>query len=464
MPHAKLQDLYVQVLEKIKPSEREVESELAFANALLDQIRKTKGPHIHTVLAGSLARNTHLKNDRDIDLFVLYPKNLERSAFEKEGLQLGKKIFAKNKYEIAYSEHPYVRGIIQGYEVEIVPSYHVENANELKSAVDRSPLHVQYLLGALNSKKCDEVRLFKQFLKGINAYGADTKFNSLPGYATELLIIHYGSFNALLEGMRAWRMQECIDIKNHYKNPGEALKKFNAPLVIVDPTDANRNVAAALSFNQYCRMIAAAHAFMKKPSKAFFFGKKEKPWPLRRVQNALNTKELIALQLQYPKNVLPDIVWGQTRRMGKKIRTALEQNDFRPVRNAEWTDEKKMIVLLFELESLELEKTRIRKGPFVTDPASTQRFLNAHKKPLGGPRIEEGRWVIETPRAHTHARTFMEHYLPALKATEKPEMKKALQHARILDEPALQRLYKKSKAFQPFFTHYLDGKEKFLEY
>src|SRR3989338_9755683 len=131
-----MQKLHRKVLDKITPSAAEYRAELALGDKLIDKIKSMEGKHIDVILAGSLARNTHLKGDRDIDIFVLFPKHLSREEFVAEGLRIGKRVLKGYKWFEAYSEHPYLRANVDGYDVEIVPSYKIANASELKSAVD----------------------------------------------------------------------------------------------------------------------------------------------------------------------------------------------------------------------------------------------------------------------------------------------------------------------------------------
>src|SRR3989344_3471068 len=127
-----------QVLDRVTPTSKELAQEQAFAASLVDHIQSLKGPHVDVVLAGSLSRNTHLAGDRDMDFFVRFAPEMDRATFEKEGLAIAKKAFGKNKYQIAYSEHPYVKGIIDGFEVEIVPCYAIESVEQKQSSVDRT--------------------------------------------------------------------------------------------------------------------------------------------------------------------------------------------------------------------------------------------------------------------------------------------------------------------------------------
>ena len=51
-----------------------------------------------------------------------------------------------DSFEERYAEHPYVNAIFDGFEVDLVPAFGVESAASIKSAVDRTPFHNNYIL------------------------------------------------------------------------------------------------------------------------------------------------------------------------------------------------------------------------------------------------------------------------------------------------------------------------------
>jgi tRNA nucleotidyltransferase (CCA-adding enzyme) len=85
------------------------------------------------------------------------------------------------KTEKRFAEHPYIRGDFKGYHVEIIPCYLVENGSKHISAVDRTPFHDSFVKKNLGNRQ-SEVRLLKQFMKGIGCYGAEIRSS-----ATDLL-------------------------------------------------------------------------------------------------------------------------------------------------------------------------------------------------------------------------------------------------------------------------------------
>ncbi|MEI7961418.1 MAG: CCA tRNA nucleotidyltransferase [archaeon] len=450
--------LYKKVLAKITPAQGELVAEKKLVEEIRSKINKIEGKHSHLEWCGSSARGTHLRGDRDLDLFVMFDKDLPAHDLEKEGLRIGKAIFRGHKWEMAYSQHPYIRGNIKGFDVEIVPSYIVPSGAEKQSAVDRTPFHNKYLLEKFSEEQKQEARLLKQFLKGINAYGADLKNNSLPGYGVELLIAHYSNFENAIKWIAQMKPGFIVDFGSGEERAKVLFKKENYPLIIIDPVDENRNVASALSIEQFERIVLAAKLFLKTPDEKFFFPKDKKPWTKKRVRSMLAKKELIAIQGTFPKGTLPDIVWGQLRRFEKKARTQIHEKDFVVLRSDLWSDEKK-VVLLIELEELNLQKSKKIKGPMASDGENAKRFLEKKRKILSGPRVEEGRIVLEIEREETRAKKILEEFIKTEKREDKKAIRIMLKSGKVLEEKDLIKAYKGE--FAKYLSRYLEGKEVF---
>jgi tRNA nucleotidyltransferase (CCA-adding enzyme) len=450
--------LYKKVLKKITPSKKEVLAEKALVEQIRKKLQKLEGKHSHLEWCGSSARGTHLRGDRDLDLFIMFDKELPAEQLENEGIRLAKTIFYGHKWEKAYSQHPYIRGEIKGFEVEIVPSYIVASGAEKQSAVDRTPFHNKYLLERFSEEQKSEARLLKQFLKGINAYGADLKNCSLPGYGAELLIATYKTFENTIKAIAKMKPGEVIDFGTGVERAKKLFSDSHYPLIIIDPVDPNRNVASALSLEQFERMILAANLFLQKPSEKFFFPKKAKKWAKKKVLEMFSKKELLAISADFPKNVLSDLVWGQLRRYLKKVQTHLQENDFEVKQTGLWSDEKK-VIFLFELESLNLQKAKKIIGPKASDTENTKRFLEKKRTILSGPRIEGERVVIEIEREEVSAHRLLEGFVKKCSIDEKDAMKICLKKAKILSEKNILRVYK--KGFAEYLTQYLEGKEAF---
>ncbi len=129
-------------------------------------------------------------------------------------------------------------------DVDLVPCYHVDSATRIQSAVDRTPFHTRYITDRINGL-IDDVLLLKQFTKAGGIYGSDQMTEGFSGYLCELLILYYGGFTPLIRAAATWRPGLVIDIENH------VAKKFDEPLVVIDPVDPKRNVAAAVSLRSH---------------------------------------------------------------------------------------------------------------------------------------------------------------------------------------------------------------------
>lgn len=457
------QKIFKEVLAKIKPTQKEMMEEQKVSQELMQKIEKIEGKHVEVILAGSMARNTHLSQDKDIDIFVLFPKHLSKQELETESMRIAKTALKGNPIEIAYSEHPYVRGIVKGFEIEIVPSYKIENTGERLSAVDRTPFHNAYLQEQLTEKQKDEVRLLKQFLKTIKAYGADLKTESFPGYLTELIILKYENFVSAIKAISSWKKNTVIDLEEFWTTQ-QAIEKFTSHLIVVDPTDKNRNVASALSFNQFNRLIAASRSFLKKPSKNFFFGKTFPKISTGKAKQLMQKKNFLAVQMIFPK-ILPDLVYGQMKRLCKKTENALVSNNFFPTRIDFFTDEKKFIILLIELESKSIAEIKKHFGPEAWDETNSEKFFKANKNIQAGPRIEQGKWVIEKPRRFWKAKELLADFLKKEKLSAKAAIKKALSSKySIWEEKQLLQFFYKNKQFASWFSEYLKAREEFLDF
>jgi len=451
--------LLAKVLKKVIPSEKEKAEERAVAKKVMGKIRGMKGKHVEVMLCGSIARDTHLRGDRDIDVFVLFPENLSRQEFEKEGLKIGKKAFQGNEWWEEYSEHPYIKGIIDGFEIEVVPSYKVRKGSMLKSSVDRSPFHQKFLSQKLSPKKREEIRLLKAFLKGIDCYGAKIEKEGFSGYLSELLILKYGSFEEFLRGAREWKPGATLSLAGR---PGKARKEFNAPLLFVDPTDSKRNVAAALSEEQFARVAAAVRAFLEKPSGKFFYPKRKSSISKKRMKKLIGVDQMFALTMPFPKKVPSDVIWGQLRRFIKLLEKRLESGDFLVRRVSLYAEEGKGINYFVELESIDLNDTVIFTGPPAWRSGHSMAFLKKHHSPLTGPRIERDRWIVEEKRKHTNALALAKIFLGERKKVEKNPFKKSLGKTKILEKKEFLRRARANAFFKYNLSRFLEGTESFL--
>ncbi|MFH1285981.1 MAG: CCA tRNA nucleotidyltransferase [Candidatus Micrarchaeota archaeon] len=404
----KANEVLKNVLARVKPTSEVRAKHEALVKRVLSKMRACTPKNVEVVLAGSMAKGTNLR-EVDLDVFLLFPKTCSNKDLEVLGLKYAKKAVAPNKYEIGYAEHPYLRAKIEGVRVDVVPSFKIENISEMGSSVDRSQLHTKYVLKKLREEQKDEVRLLKQFLKGQGVYGAEAKTEGFSGYLCELLIIHYSSFTKLLEEARSWH-KRTIDIENQWEKD-EPRKRFDTPLVVIDPVDRNRNVAAAVSATSLTKFIYAARAFIKKPSINFFFEEELK------VKKSIVTKQLKArgtdlllLTFKAP-DVVPDILWPQLRKATQSIVRHLELADFIVFGYDYWSEEKeskeKNCAILIELENAKLPNVKFIQGPGIRHEQAVDNFIAAHRNAVDGPWFEHNNVVVIERRKSTDANTLL---------------------------------------------------------
>ncbi len=396
------------VLNRIKPSEEERKNALKLFESIARFIQKQYGREAH--LMGSVAKDTFLKDDKDLDIFVFFDPDVSREELEKEGLEIGRAVFERFKGKnvvVAYAEHPYTKGVIDNYEVEIVPAYRIKSAEQIKSAVDRTPFHTEYVLRNLEAR--DDVRLLKAFLKSIHAYGSDLKTAGFSGYLCELLIIHYGSFLELLKAAQRWRYQEIIDHEHFWGVKDHKLlrKKFKKqPLIVIDPVDRNRNVAAALSLEKLSLFIFAARKFLEKPGEKFF-EKLQVPINKTRMIEKIKRqgRSIWAIVFERP-DVIDDVLYPQLRRFRDNMISFLSHNEF--VVEDSWIFGDEECGIAFEVIADTLPNYRVTYGPRVFDSVIHQeRFLEKHEVVW----FKNGRMVAESSRKYVSVQELVKYHL-----------------------------------------------------
>lgn len=303
---------------------------------------------------GSTARDTWTSGDRDIDVFVRFSTDLSREALERYGLQVGWSVLPDGHEEFA--EHPYVTGEHAGFAVDVVPCFAVESASAIQSAVDRTPFHTEYVATRLDSETAGAVRLAKGFLKGIGVYGSDLRTRGVSGYLTELLVLEYGDFRSFIEAVAEWQLPVTIDPESH----GE--RSFDTPLVVIDPTDPERNVAAVCSETNVARLIHHARAFQDEPTTDRFVP--DDPDPLTREemhdQFARRDTTPVAVQFDAP-DLVDDQLYPQLDRSLRGLRDELDRHGFDPIRAATFANEH--AVLFVECEISDRPAVERHVGP-----------------------------------------------------------------------------------------------------
>jgi len=320
MLHNEIEEI---VLSRVTPSKDDREKLEETIEEVTEKVREelnSRGINAEIELVGSTAKDTYLKDNLDIDVFLVYPRNLNRELIAEYTLSIGRKLLENT--EECYAEHPYIRGYFKEFKIEIVPCYRIEDASQRKSAVDRTPLHTRFIKSNLKEYQKQEVRLLKQFLRGIGCYGAEAEIQGFSGYLCELLIIKYDNFRTLLSKVKNWRYGETIKF---YDN---AIPSFDTPLIVIDPVDKDRNAAAAVSKEKFDLFTIAAREYLEKPRVTFFFPNPVIPWSLKEIGEKMHTAKYIGIRFRKP-DILSENLYPQIRKTMKSIRRYSEKQGFK---------------------------------------------------------------------------------------------------------------------------------------
>ncbi|MBD3210632.1 CCA tRNA nucleotidyltransferase [Candidatus Micrarchaeota archaeon] len=361
------------VLSVIKPNLRELGEETRFAAELVDRISKNAPPDTNVVLTGSIAKKTFLRHHRDIDVFILFSRSVPKEKLGPAVREVMVSAFPKTGYQLSYAEHPYIRFHYKGRKVDLVPAYRISKAEERMSAVDRSVLHTRYVKKHLSAEQRDDVLLLKQFLRANEIYGAEIKIKGFSGYLCELLIIKYGSFPRLVKAAAKWKPPVFIDLEKYHskKNIPHAIGRFG-DFVVIDPTDSERNVAAAVSTDNFRKFISLCRSFIKKPSKRLFFRK-----PLSFEQRLSRARGNHKLVVSMPRpDVVDDVLWGQLHRLIRMLSNHL--SEFKPKKIIA-DDSRHLVRLGIVLEKGKLSPRMLVPGPPLEMKENVKRFKSRHR-------------------------------------------------------------------------------------
>ena len=355
----------------------------------------TKYPEVLGLeFGGSYAKGTWLSKDADVDIFVKFKKNTSEEKFEQISKKIGFDGLKSYSPYVRYSEHPYVEAKIKDTKINVVPFYDVK-LGEWKSSADRSPFHTKFMGKSLTTKMRDEVRILKTFLKSNGIYGAEIAKQGFSGYVSEVLILNFGSFENTIKSISSIKENQII---------GKTTKKFGTSIVIIDPIDSNRNLAAAISNENVGKFILVSRGFKENPRLIFFKNKKSET-----SKNYWNNLLVIKFNFK-PRS--PDIIWGQIKRATTSLSTQLELGGFNVLRSKAHTDQIKDAYLLFFLESTKISNMYSKNGPEFFRENSSKSFISKNLKNTELMWIKtDGKIISLEKRKHADAVKFITEFL-----------------------------------------------------
>jgi tRNA nucleotidyltransferase (CCA-adding enzyme) len=460
------------VLEKITPKPEECLKVDAISRKLEQKISdacQAEGINAIVRVEGSVAKDTWLSENPDIDIFMRLPTSIPRKNLGDIGLKIAKKAAGDAEQIERFAEHPYLEIFVEGYRVDIVPCYDAK-PGEWQSATDRTPYHTDYIRTHLGKELHGEVRLLKRFMQGIGVYGAEIKVGGFSGYLCELLVMHYGSFAGVVEAFAAYSRRIVVDIEGIYKERDrEAGLLFPEPLVIVDPVDKGRNVASAVQPQKLYEFIGAARAYLSAPSQDFFYPPPAHALPPDVVESHIAGQGTAHLYVTIGGvEAVPDVLWGQLYRTKRSLRRLLETHDFGVLRDAVWSNESTLSIFVFELEQQVLPSIRKHLGPQLERQSECEKFLAKYvggKDVYAGPYIEDGRWVVEVPRKYADSAGLLREKLSdggRNAGTAELVAEAIKQNFSVLVDMGVLKAYTENSDFAVFLTEFLLGKPFWL--
>ncbi|RLF36643.1 MAG: hypothetical protein DRN08_00930, partial [Thermoplasmata archaeon] len=237
------------------------------------------------------------------------------------------------------------------------------------------------------------------------------------GYLCEILIIKYGSFQKLLEDAQNWNIGKKLYLSKEKEKKN--LPDFDEPLTFIDPVDHSRNVASAVSKEKLILFIKASREYIKKPSITFFFPRKIKTWPLKRIKEKIGKTGYHFVGIKLPKpDIIPENLYPQIRKALRSIKDLCLKYDFKVMDIKFHVDETNDIIyIILQTDKTQLSKTFTHKGPPTRLKKNVEEFLQKWKN---NPRVtkkpyeKNGRLYVEIKREYIEIKKLLKNKLTTL--------------------------------------------------
>ncbi len=469
-----IKEISARILKKITPTKKERKEISALSEKLVKKVKavaEETGVETEVRVEGSVAKDTWLRKEPDIDVFVRMPTTLSREAFEKVGLKIAKQAAKGLEQVERFAEHPYLEAFTKNNtRVNIVPCYKVM-PGEWRSATDRTPFHTDYVLPRLNDQLKNDIRLLKRFMKGIGVYGAEIRVGGFSGYLCELLVLRYNSFVGVLESAANLKVAWQIDYEGYYKGMEHELPRiFEEPLIVVDPVDKGRNAASAVRKECLIKFVAASREFLKNPTAEFFYPRETQALNINQLNNEIQKRGSTIVFLKFGNvKTVPDVLWGQLYKSQRALRKMLEQNGFHVIRDAVWSNENNVTTFIFEVEQNRIPQVKKHLGPPIWKKIECENFLRKHvgsAEVVSGPYIEDDHWVVDIKRKDYDVVVLLSEKLKdgGRRAGMAELISRTIAKAfKVMVNRQIIRFYSTNTEFAKFVTEYLDAKPRWLK-
>ncbi len=388
--------------ESLRPKE-DVSQKISPFISKLEKALKETGAIV--MVGGSIAKDTYLPGQYDVDVFVRFPaKYRGKDISSKLKKALGS---LRLKYEVLHGSRDYFQ-VEDKMLYEVIPVLLVSRPEEAENIADTSPLHVHYFNSKANNEVRDDVRVLKAFLKANGLYGAESYIKGFSGHVVDLLVLYYGSFLGLLKKSVYWKEKTVIDIEKQYSRQ-EALmflneSKIQGPLIVIDPIQKDRNAAASLSVETFKSFKQLARAFLKNPSPEFFEEESFKDKVIRAKKRHKNAEHFL-VKIN-PLNTKEDVAGAKALKIKEFLEESLRECGFK-VLGAEWGFQRDAARVFLSVHKKPLSEKKLVRGPPIGMKGHVSAFRKKHKKTF----VEQGHVFAEIKRKHTRPESLLKELL-----------------------------------------------------
>ncbi|WP_337972027.1 hypothetical protein [Methanobacterium petrolearium] len=272
-----------------------------------------------------------------------------------------------------------------------------------------------------------------------------------------------------------WKPDYQIDLMDYGTG-----KLFNDPLVVVDPTDENRNVSAALTLQKMSEFVIAAGNFLENPIKSYFYPKVIE-YNKKDILEEFSLRETTTIILSFPAPDIPsDALHPQIRKTEKSLVKIIETDDFSVLGSDSWsnadamdeeagsdkpTNQKgnenntKTVAILMEMNTWSLPAFKKRNGPAIWDKDNTSKFLKKHPDSW----IEGDQWKTLSKRRYQNVNSLIHGILKpdgiSRLKVGKHLKKEIMKNYQLMDVMEVLNNGKVDTGLVEFFHHYLNKGE-----
>jgi len=424
------------VLRRIRPRPDDIMREQRCFSRIQEAVLSVARQHQVEVsfvqLEGSSGRKqTQLRGHRELDVFIGLPPSMVPGWEEQLPSQLAlnrllHKLVRKiavvaaekagcHNISVVFAQHPYVTAILGEFRVDLVfcfdlPLDYIMRKGPL-TAVDRTPHHSRFIDENLSAEQRDDVRLLKAFFQACFTYGDASPVGrcGFTGFSAEILIYHMGT---LEEALSSFKLLSTSPLDYFGRSIKELKRLFrNDFLIIVDPTDPRRNLAASISSRAYRYARHQALQVLHQPSPRFFLPK-DIPTFSPQEERQLDPNFFV---VEYRD----ETGWHYTKTRDKLYKYFSQLCRFL---SKEPTGEKRFGRCLFEevldkeagLYAVALWVEHYNISPYcvhIGPPLHMQEAARRFREKYPNAEISDGRYRVLIPRAFTKAPEAIEYYL-----------------------------------------------------